>query len=86
MQSKSVTVSLDQTKGKYVSIFQFGSVVLFNLSDEECIQTLADIKRTGVFSPFAEDLQEKEEYEVWRIYKYGKYFFKSKCVFAIGCY
>jgi len=63
-QSKSVTIALDEQKGKYISIFQYGSVVLFNVSDEECHGHLANIKQAGVLSSFAEDLQEKEEYEV----------------------
>jgi len=61
--SKSVLVMMDEEKGQYVSIFKYGSVVLFNLSDDACLENLTKIKKEGALSTFLEDLHT-EEYEV----------------------
>lgn len=42
-QAKSVTISLSEVKGQYISVFKYGSVVLFNIPEENHSEHLKHI-------------------------------------------
>eukprot|EP00607_Mallomonas_marina_P011203 CAMPEP_0182423528 /NCGR_PEP_ID=MMETSP1167-20130531/9564_1 /TAXON_ID=2988 /ORGANISM="Mallomonas Sp, Strain CCMP3275" /LENGTH=289 /DNA_ID=CAMNT_0024602599 /DNA_START=88 /DNA_END=957 /DNA_ORIENTATION=+ len=58
--SKSRSVVLDKQKGQYISLFNYGSVVLFNLSDKTCEDHLSDIRKAGGLPNILEDLYTEE--------------------------
>eukprot|EP01041_Mallomonas_annulata_P009000 gene9000-18634_t len=61
---KSVSITINEEKGQYISVFPYGSVVIFNLSDAACHLHIEQIKKEAALSPFLEDLLHTEEYEV----------------------
>jgi uncharacterized Rmd1/YagE family protein len=60
---KSVTVTLKPDENRYISIFKYGSVVLFNVPKEDHVQYLRQIQAVAV-SPIAEGLQKTDSYRV----------------------
>jgi uncharacterized Rmd1/YagE family protein len=60
---KSVTVTLTKDQNKYISIFKYGSVVFFNIPDDEHVEYLRQIQSVAI-SPIAEGLQHTDNYRV----------------------
>jgi len=56
-------VSLDEDQMRYVVVFRFGSVVLFNIAPTESQAMLQEIKKYSV-DPVATGFEQKENYEV----------------------
>ena len=62
-QSKSVTIHLNESLNKYVSIFNYGSVVFFNVPEEEHASHLLMIK-TMAINPNSEVYAHTESYKL----------------------
>lgn len=60
--TKSITITLCPNAGQYVSIFNYGSVVLYNLSDEKCSEHVETIRTRGTTTPFL--MQKKDDFVV----------------------
>lgn len=62
-QPKSVTITIDESLNQYVTIFKYGSVVLFNIPEEQHIQHQRQINEVAV-TPIAEGLQHNENFKL----------------------
>jgi len=62
-QRKAVTIYVNENLNQYISIFNYGSVVLFNIPEEDHTHHLRQIKSLTVF-PIAEVLQHDEDYKL----------------------
>ena len=63
-QPKSVTVIIDEELRQYISVFKYGSVVMFNIPEANHLEHLRRVKEAAVVSPIAEELQHTEDYKV----------------------
>jgi uncharacterized Rmd1/YagE family protein len=62
--TKSVTVTIDKERNQYISIFNYGSVVFFNVPTPQHFDHLHRIKEAAVVSPIADGLQHTEDYKI----------------------
>lgn len=62
-QNKSVTITLEADKNRYLTIFKYGSVVFFNIPEAEQEDYLRKMK-ASIVSPIAEGLQHTEDYKL----------------------
>ena len=62
-QSKFMKVIIDSTQNKYVVLFKYGSVVFFNIPEEEHVNHLKSIGEVAVNPIFASD-QHTENYKI----------------------
>ncbi len=63
-QSKSLTITIDDSKLQYITVFKYGSVVLFNIPNEEHKDYLANIQKTADSISVPSNLQHTEEYDI----------------------
>lgn len=63
LQSKSVTMTLNATQNMYISVYKFGSVVMFNVPDDKHAEHLHAIKK-AVFVSVADEMEHTETYKV----------------------
>jgi uncharacterized Rmd1/YagE family protein len=63
-QKKSVIITLNELGNQYISIFRYGSVVLFNIPIEEHSEYLRQIKDQAATFPIAEELRFSDGYKV----------------------
>lgn len=61
-QSKSLTITVDEAKGQYISVFKYGSVVLFNVPEDEHSEHLLSIREAATGMSIPPNLQHQEEY------------------------
>ena len=61
---KSLTVTIDGSNNQYISIFAYGSVVLFNIPPQDHSEHLRMIRDAAVTSPIAEGLQHTDTFKV----------------------
>lgn len=62
--TKSVTVTIDEDLSQYISVFTYGSVVMFNIPEAMHLEHLRRIKEAAVVTPIAEGLQHTEDYKL----------------------
>jgi uncharacterized Rmd1/YagE family protein len=58
--TKSVTIKLNEELNQYITIFNYGSCVFFNINDDAQLEHLRRIKEAAVSNPVAEGLQHTE--------------------------
>ena len=63
-QPKFVTMAVDEATNKYISIFNYGSVVFFNIPEASHIDHLRRIRESAVIAPIAEGVQHTEDYRI----------------------
>lgn len=63
LQPKSVTIHVNNNLNQYISIFNYGSVVFFNIPEEEHSNQIRLIK-TAAILPIPEVLQHNESYKL----------------------
>jgi len=61
--SKMVTVYINESLNQYISVFSYGSVVLFNIPEEDHMHHLRQIRKMSKI-PIAEVLQHEEDYKL----------------------
>lgn len=62
--AKSITVTIDESLSQYISVFKYGSVVMFNIPEAMHLEHLRKIKEIAVVSPIAEGMQHTEDFRV----------------------
>ena len=62
--TKSVTVTVDKELNQYISIFNYGSVIFFNIPNALHFEHLRRIKDAAVMGSIAEGLQHTEDYRI----------------------
>jgi uncharacterized Rmd1/YagE family protein len=63
-QSKSLTITVDESKGQFISVFKYGSVVLFNVPEDEHSEHLMSIQEAATGFAIPTNLQHTEEYVI----------------------
>jgi uncharacterized Rmd1/YagE family protein len=63
-QSKSLTITLDAERHKYISVFKYGSVVLFNVPQDEHAEHLFAIQEAANSVTIPPNLQHTEDYQI----------------------
>lgn len=63
-QSKSLTITLDENRKQYISVFKYGSVVLFNVPSDEHSEHLNSIQEAANGVSIPPTLQHTEEYYI----------------------
>ena len=61
--SKCVTITLNKPDKRHISIFKYGSVVLFNVPKEDHVEYMRKIQSVAM-SPIAEGLQKTDSYRI----------------------
>ncbi len=61
---KSFTITLDAESNQHISVFKYGSVVLFNVPEGQHPEELRKITELAAVSPIAEGLQQTETYKI----------------------
>ena len=59
-----MTITLDPDLNQHISIFKYGSVVLFNIPEAQHLEHLRKIKEAAVLTPISEGLQHTEDYKI----------------------
>jgi len=62
-QPKSVTITVNENLNQYISVFSYGSVVLFNIPEEDHSNHIGMIKTLSIL-PISEVLQHNESYKL----------------------
>lgn len=62
--TKSVTITIDKELNQYISIFNYGSCVFFNIPAAQHLEHLRRIREAAVSSAIAEGVQHTEDYRV----------------------
>jgi uncharacterized Rmd1/YagE family protein len=63
-QAKSVTITLSEENNQFISVFKYGSIVFFNIPEEQHLQHLESLKAEAGFVAIPEPLQHTEKYRV----------------------
>lgn len=65
-ETKSVTVEIDKNLNQYVSVFNYGSVVLFNIPTEQHVTHLKKIRESAILTPIPinEEKHYTEQYNI----------------------
>jgi uncharacterized Rmd1/YagE family protein len=63
-QSKSLTISVDEGLRQYISVYKYGSVVFFNIPEDEHTDHLLQIQEVTASETIAENLRHTEEYQL----------------------
>jgi uncharacterized Rmd1/YagE family protein len=63
-EQKSVTITLNEATKQYISIFKYGSVVFFNIPEDQHVQHLKELKEAILPMPIGDALQHTENYKV----------------------
>lgn len=61
--NKCVTITLNHLENRHISIFKYGSVVLFNVPKEDHVEYMRKIQSVSM-SPIAEGLQKTDSYRI----------------------
>ena len=61
-QSKSLTITIDEDRRQYISVFKYGSVVLFNVPEDEHSEHLLSIQEAATGISIPSNLQHTEDY------------------------
>ena len=64
-QSKSITITLNQEKQEFISIFKYGSVVFFNVSEDQHPGHIQNIRRIAMDKSISDALQHTEQYDLY---------------------
>ena len=66
IEPKSVTIEIDKTLHQYVTVFKYGSVVLFNIPDSAHTTHIHNITKSAVVTPIVDStgLQHTENYKI----------------------
>jgi uncharacterized Rmd1/YagE family protein len=59
-QTKSVTIKINEELNQYITIFNYGSCVFFNIPETQQLEHLIKMKKAAVSNPVAEGLQHTE--------------------------
>lgn len=62
-QPKSMTITIDEAQHQYVTIFKYGSVVFFNIPEEQYIDHVRQINEVATM-PISEALRHDEKYKI----------------------
>lgn len=62
--SKSVTISIDPSQNQHVAIYKYGSVVFFNIPENEQKEHLRNISEVAATSPILDGSQYTENYKI----------------------
>tara|TARA_A100001015_G_C14901819_1_gene676696 strand:+ start:83 stop:544 length:462 start_codon:yes stop_codon:yes gene_type:complete len=64
-QSKSVTITINEQKQHFISVFKYGSIVFFNIPEYEHEEYIAQIQDASVMAPIPYNLQLTEAYSIY---------------------
>ncbi len=63
-QAKSVTITLNEENNQYISVFKYGSIVFFNIPEDQHVQHLESLKAEAGYIAIPAPLQHTEKYKV----------------------
>jgi uncharacterized Rmd1/YagE family protein len=72
VQKKLTTITIDEAKMQYISVFKYGSVVFFNISESEHIKHISKI-RNDITDDRKVALQHTEEFNVINTYIFMRF-------------
>jgi uncharacterized Rmd1/YagE family protein len=61
---KSITIEIDKQSNQYISVFSYGSVVMFNIPESHHKENLQDIQDSGVITPLSNPMEHVEDYKI----------------------
>ena len=64
-QSKSVTITINEEKQHFISVFKYGSIVFFNIPEYEHEEYIAQIQDASIMAPIPFNLQLTEAYSIY---------------------
>jgi len=62
--SKSLTITLNETANEYVTVFNYGSVVMFNVPQDKQKEHLDNIKKNAITTPLGASAMITDEYRL----------------------
>lgn len=63
-QKKSVILTLNESLNQHISVFKYGSVVLFNIPNENHLECLNQIKDAAIASIADDEPRFKDDYKI----------------------
>ena len=64
-QSKSITITINQERQEFISIFKYGSVVFFNVAEDQHSNHIQNIRRVAMDKSISDALQHTEQYDLY---------------------
>ena len=64
-QSKSITITIDEERQEFISIFKYGAVVFFNVPETNHTRHIQNIRDVAMKSSISDALQHTEQYQMY---------------------